>query len=239
MAEVRWYLLQDRARSAAENMALDEALLQLPGLVPEGRVTRAPFQASPVLRFYGWTEPAASFGYFQRYADVEQMTTLRPLVRRPTGGGVVPHDADWTYTLVFPPDHEWYALKARESYKRLHTWIQEALNEIGAAVDIATAARKSASGQCFAGPEQFDVVCDGRKVAGAAQRRTRQGLLIQGSVQPPMGITRNGWQGAMCRVATTHWGVLWDSLAQRPELMERMNLLARTKYSSPHYNQRR
>ena len=87
-----WYLLKTGAGHYAFNMALDEALLHA-----------APRLGQPVLRFYGWTEPAASFGYFQKHAEIERMTLLRPLVRRPTGGGLVPHDADWTYSLVFPP----------------------------------------------------------------------------------------------------------------------------------------
>ena len=55
------------------------------------------------LRFYAWSEPAATFGYSQRYAELESMTRLRPLIRRPTGGGLVPHDRDWTYSLAAPP----------------------------------------------------------------------------------------------------------------------------------------
>src|SRR5205823_2318492 len=77
-----WLLLQSGPDSPAFNMALDEALL-----------ASMPRLGRPVLRFYGWTEKAASFGYFQKYAEVERMTSLRPLVRRPTAGGLVPHDA--------------------------------------------------------------------------------------------------------------------------------------------------
>src|SRR5580765_2623752 len=73
-----WDLLRTGARSAGENMALDEALLEA-----------APQLNRPVLRFYSWTELAATFGYFQRFRDVEKMTPLRPLIRRPTGGGLV------------------------------------------------------------------------------------------------------------------------------------------------------
>src|SRR5579862_9440668 len=101
-----WFLLQSGNCDPAYNMALDEALLEA--------VARL---RSPVLRFYGWTGPAATFGYFQRYAEVECATSLRPLIRRPTGGGIVPHDVDWTYSLVFPPGHEWHALKAEDSYR--------------------------------------------------------------------------------------------------------------------------
>src|SRR6478752_6039108 len=98
----------------ALNMAIDEALLEATAAL-----------ALPILRFYGWTEPAASFGYFQHYSDVERGTLLRPLVRRPTGGGIVPHDRDWTYSLVFPPQNKWYELSAKDSYCRVHGWIQK------------------------------------------------------------------------------------------------------------------
>src|SRR4051812_8587196 len=100
-----WLLLRSPAGSAALNMAIDEMLL-----------LNAAKIGKPALRFYSWSEPAASFGYFQRYADVSRATALHPLVRRPTGGGIVPHDRDWTYSLVFPPSHSWYRLKAIESY---------------------------------------------------------------------------------------------------------------------------
>src|ERR1700761_7523358 len=104
MDKHRWLLVESGRGDAGFNMALDEALLEaMPRLL------------KPVLRFYGWTEPAVSFGYFQKYSEIERTTLLRPLVRRPTGGGLVPHDADWTYSLAFPTVHEWYATSAVES----------------------------------------------------------------------------------------------------------------------------
>src|SRR5580698_10436512 len=99
-----WLILKSAAAAAADNMALDATLLEA-----------APALGCPLLRFYSWREPAASFGYFQKFAEVERMTHLRPLVRRPTGGGLVPHDADWTYSFVVPPADGWYDLKAVES----------------------------------------------------------------------------------------------------------------------------
>src|SRR5208283_2290118 len=110
-----WYWIQSGAGAPAFNMALDEALLE-----------SAPQRARPVLRFYSWTLPAATFGYSQKYSQAAAMTPLRPLVRRPTGGGLVPHDADWTYSLIFPAQHYWHCLKAVESYRRAHEWIREA-----------------------------------------------------------------------------------------------------------------
>src|SRR5258705_9269822 len=165
-------------------MATDEVLLEsIAGL------------GHPVLRFYGWNEPAASFGYSQRYAEVARLTSLRPLVRRPTGGGLVPHDADWTYTLIFPPSAAWYSLKATESYQRVHSWVQAAFQKINVPTELAPCSRKEVAGQCFVGAEEFDVLWKGRKIAGGAQRRSRHGLLIQGSVQPPIGSVREKWEG--------------------------------------------
>jgi len=227
MAQSTWYLLENGAHSAAANMAIDEALL-----------VSCAKAGAPILRFYGWSEPAASFGYFQHYADVERMTALRLLVRRPTGGGLVPHDADWTYSLVFPPEHAWYALKAIESYKRLHEWVQKALQECGLTTDLAAAANKSAPGQCFAGPEQFDVVWKGRKLAGAAQRRTRNGLLIQGSIQPPAGGDRKQWEAAMCGIAVKDWGVAWRPLEMSSDVARHVDALE-AKYGGAEYNRRR
>jgi lipoyl(octanoyl) transferase len=224
-----WLLLESGPGDFAMNMALDEALLEA---MP--RLQRA------VLRFYGWRQRAASFGYFQKIADVERQTLLRPLVRRPSAGGIVPHDADWTYSLGFPISDGWYALSAMESYRRVHEWIQAAFARIGVATELAPGRRIAEAGQCFAGYEQFDLLWRGRKIAGAAQRRTRNGLLIQGSVQPPpVALARVRWEHAMRDVASAEAGVRWSTLEIDSALMARASELARNKYSQPAYNQKR
>ena len=225
---MRWHLLNSLTTPPAENMAWDEALLEA-----------APQLGQSVLRFYGWTEPAATFGYFQKFSDVERMTELRPLIRRPTGGGLVPHDADWTYSLAFPPDDPWYELKAVESYRRVHEWVQSALTNAGLATELSPCCRKEAPGQCFIGAEQFDVLWQNRKIAGAAQRRTRDGLLIQGSIQPPPGVSRLKFEQAFCELARTRWGVEWVPLGVGTELRDRVRELAREKYGRKEFNERR
>src|SRR5688572_17048998 len=117
--EEQWWLVQSGPGSGSWNMALDEALL----------ISIADL-GGPLLRFYSWTEPAATFGYSQKFSEVESQTRLRPLIRRPTGGGIVPHDCDWTYSVIFPPQHFWYSLKALESYRRLHEWIRCAFEKL-------------------------------------------------------------------------------------------------------------
>ena len=219
-----WLLFRDGPRAPPENMAVDEALLE--------SVLK---WKQPVLRFYSWSEPAATFGYFQKYKDVERMTTLRPLIRRPTGGGLVLHDRDWTYSMVFPPSADWYQLKAVESYRAVHAWIKEAFGRVGFASELAPQRAVEQIGQCFVGAEQFDVVMEGRKIAGAAQRRTKAGLLIQGSVQPPAGVARADWENAFMAAAAAEW--------QPPRvdagLAARVRELTANKYDQAGYNQRR
>jgi lipoate-protein ligase A len=234
---MNWLLLNSGRCNPALNMALDEALLE--AAVRLGR---------PVLRFYGWTEPAASFGYFQKYAEVERATLLRPLVRRPTGGGIVPHDRDWTYGLIFPPTHEWHSFKAEESYRRIHNWLQSAFAKLKITTDLAPSCRRSIldarhsshPNACFVGHVKSDLLWKGKKIAGAAQRRNKLGLLIQGSVQPPpISLVRADWENAMREVMHREFGVIWDEFSPDTELRVRTDKLVREKYSQAIYNRKR
>lgn len=230
MSSSAWLCCESGLGAPACNMAVDEALLEL-----------APSCGVPVLRSYGWTEPAATFGYFQHYAEIERLTGLRPLLRRPTGGGLVPHAADWTYSLAFPAGHEWYGLRAEASYQRVHEWLRLAFAVLGAATELAPCGRPGA-GQCFAGYEKFDLLWQGRKVAGAAQRRTRTGLLIQGSVQPPpVALDRAAWLTAMRRVAEEHWGVRWQLRGDElpANVAARATQLVAEKYGQESFHRKR
>jgi lipoate-protein ligase A len=226
---VLFFVLHSSPEKAAYNMAFDEALLEA-----------MPHIGAPVLRFYSWTEPAASFGYFQKYADIERMTLLRPLVRRPTAGGLVPHDADWTYSVAFPTVHEWFSLTAVQSYERVHRWIQSAFALTDITVDLAPKRHQAGAGKCFTGYEKFDLLWRGQKIAGAAQRRTRNGLLIQGSIQlPPIPLRRSDWEKAMLATAVGAHGVDWSNFTPDKLLNDRVQFLISQKYSQTVYNRKR
>lgn len=217
-------------------MALDEALLE----------TVSQF-GSPIMRFYGWMQPAATFGYFQKYSEVERSTHLRPLIRRPTGGGIVPHEADWTYSFSVPPGHEWYSLMAVESYRRIHAWIQSAFAKLKIETELAPSCRKLkletsgsvTSGACFVGYEKFDLLWHGKKIAGAAQRRNKSGLLIQGSIQPPVSLSRLDWENAMIETAQKDFSVVWDELTPDRAFRSRVESLLSEKFSKDDFNRRR
>jgi len=216
-----WLLYLSGPGEPAFNMAMDEALL-----------LAAPRLGSPVLRFYDWTEPAATYGYFQKYRQVAQWMPGRTLVRRPTGGGAVLHGEDWTYSLVFPPTHPWYATTATISYRRLHEWLRAAFATLEVPLELHEGRRRTAPGQCFAEPEASDLIWRDRKIAGAAQRRSRTGFLIQGSVQfQPPWLARTAWQDAMCQAASQLMAVTWSAFEPDSALRQTALALARDKYT--------
>ena len=167
--------------SAAMNMARDEALLE--------------FAAIPTIRFYRWRSPALSFGYFGKFSDVAIYAAERDLVRRWTGGGIVFHGEDLTYSIVIPATDPGFDESSIAIYEKIHRALAHALNEVGERAIVAGgidpggiafskhAAVSTGGYNCFANPVRADVMMDGRKIAGAAQRRTRRGLLQQGSIQ--------------------------------------------------------
>jgi lipoate-protein ligase A len=174
----RLELIDDPApRNAALNMAIDEALLDSLG----GDAL------APILRVYRWARPAVSFGCFDPWAEVRAMFPEREPVRRWTGGGIVEHGDDFTYSLLAPPDSPLTTLRAAESYRLIHAAAVRALQEVGIAAELEDAPTPNgASRACFVNPVRHDVMHQGRKIAGAAQRRTRRGLLHQGSLHLPL-----------------------------------------------------
>src|SRR5206468_12686154 len=168
------------AHSAATNMAIDEVLLE--------------YAAVPSIRFYRWQSPALSFGYFGKFAHVAIHAGKRDLVRRWTGGGIVFHGGDLTYSIVIPASDPAFRESSMSIYETIHRALRNALIANGEPAELAkggdaalrrprTAQPAMPTNNCFTNPVQADVMLNDRKIAGAAQRRTRAGLLHQGSIQ--------------------------------------------------------
>lgn len=179
------HLLPVRTAGAAENMAIDFLLLQR---YPEARAAR--------FRHYEWRGPAFTFGFSQKIAFVrEKLAAELPidLCRRPTGGGIVDHRNDWTYALVIPRGDPLEEARATQSYRVVHECLAEALVALGQPIELKAVCEPPPDGaECAPGPsvcfqkaELFDVVNarTGAKVAGAAQKRNKHGLLFQGSIE--------------------------------------------------------
>ncbi len=204
--------------SAAMNMALDEALLE--------------FASVASLRFYRWRRPSLSFGYFGNFADVANEQAHREIVRRWTGGGIVLHGNDLTYSVVLPQRTPAQLHSSQRVYADIHEAIRDSLGQ-KTNVALAVADAPKISQACFANAVTADVLADGRKIAGAAQRRTRAGLLHQGSIQyePLPRHFRDAFAKALCP------GFVRKVFSR--ELMERAQMISAQKYATDDWLQRR
>lgn len=157
-------------RSGPENMAVDEWLLER--------------EEIPLLRVYDWLGDWVSLGYFGQRREAEAMMGKGvPLVRRATGGGIVDHRIDRTYSLVVPKSCELARRRGTESYRAIHTALAAALHMVGVEARLITEDSEHDSAACFEKSVAWDIADgEGNKLAGAGQRRTRSGLLHQGSV---------------------------------------------------------
>lgn len=155
-------------RSGPENMAVDDWLIET--------------SDSPILRVYEWAGRWGSLGRFCCLDQALEISSSVRWVRRSTGGGVVDHQNDWTYSLVIPGTVLFSQIRATESYRIIHECLSIALSE-RFKLSTGSGTSPEVGGVCFQKAVEFDVIDhSGNKIAGAGQRRTKSGLLHQGSV---------------------------------------------------------
>lgn len=202
----------DFPRSGPENMAVDEWLLDS-------------LEDIPVLRLYDWAGDWVSLGYFQSLAAARKtFGNEADYVRRWTGGGVVDHRYDLTYTLAIPRSHELAGRRGNESYCAIHREIAKCLGSGGIRCDLTVEDSTAESVACFEKPVAWDLLGeDGTKLAGAGQRRSRKGVLHQGSVLAEAGsldglaeqitgkclqfekASSSGWNDRIAKYAASDW----------------------------------
>jgi lipoate-protein ligase A len=179
MSETTWRLLQSGEGSGAWNMAVDAALLEA---VSAGA-------AQPTLRFYGWSPPCLSLGYFQAL-DIVDLDACADrgvdVVRRPTGGRAILHDQEVTYSLALPAEVLGQDHGILPSYHRISRGIQSGLEQLGVRTTLAPGSaglRVAERGPiCFDRPSSHEILLDGRKLVGSAQVRRGGALLQHGSI---------------------------------------------------------
>jgi lipoyl(octanoyl) transferase len=239
-------VLPSRTGTAAENMAVDFLLLQRP-----------PAPAAIRFRNYGWRNPSFTFGFGQKIAWVREQ--LPPggqfdVCRRPTGGGIVDHRQDWTYTLVIPREHELWEARAMESYRVVHACLAQVMRDLGQPAVIKELNQPAAPpepggigrmmeassgpGVCFQRAEIYDVIHErtGEKIAGAAQKRNKHGLIFQGSIWKPT-VDLPDWDafGARFAVSLAEAAGATALPAPWPELNEDELSGLTEQYSSPEW----
>ncbi|MDI6605023.1 MAG: biotin/lipoate A/B protein ligase family protein [Thermoanaerobacteraceae bacterium] len=173
-----WRLIHIEKHNAFQNMAIDEAIMTA---CREGKVP-------PTLRFYTWDPPGLSLGYFQKYdKEVNEDMCKKfgiDIVRRPTGGRAVLHDAELTYSFVIPEVNDYLDKTIMGSYKKISEALIRGLKHTGIDANNVHKAEqsKSLSAACFDAPSWYEIVVEGKKLVGSAQTRNEGMLLQHGSI---------------------------------------------------------
>jgi lipoate-protein ligase A len=174
-----WRLIIEREpHSAAENMALDEAIMDA---VAAGDVP-------PTLRFYQWAPPGLSLGRRQPLSGVDLEACARDgvdAVRRVTGGFAILHTDELTYSVATTPDDPRAAGAILDAYRRLSEGLLAGLCELGVAAamnPVVPGGTHNASAACFEVPSAYEITADGQKLIGSAQARPAGRVLQHGSL---------------------------------------------------------
>ncbi|MFA5114351.1 MAG: lipoate--protein ligase family protein [Candidatus Margulisiibacteriota bacterium] len=175
-----WQLIVSPAQPGLINMEFD---LQLYRDYEQGKI-------APTLRIYSWKPACITLGHSQKIEaeiEIERAAALGwDVVKRPTGGGIVFHnEAEVTYSLVMDKDDPQLPKGLVPAYKKISEAVVSALKSLGANAEIkATRDPRPATRDalCFSYPAEYEVVAQGRKLVGSAQKRGRKALLQQGSI---------------------------------------------------------
>lgn len=189
MTEI-WNFINTGSKNPYYNMAMDEALLNF---VSRGEI-------DPVIRFYTWNPSTLSIGYFQRLQKEIDIDKVKEkgygLVRRQTGGRGVLHDKELTYSVIVPESHPNMPSTVTEAYKIISQGLLEGFKNLGFETYFAIPRSKEErdklkqprSSVCFDAPSWYELVVEGRKIAGSAQTRQKGVILQHGSILQDIDI---------------------------------------------------
>lgn len=163
-----WLVIDSGKKLAYENMAKDANLLLNLG--------------APTLHLYDWEKDAATYGHFIDPKKFFKLETIE-LAKRPTGGGIVFHIADFAFSVLIPASHPAFSINPLENYLFINRQVSSIIETMfGEKIDLLPEEDSLREAFCMAKPTKYDLMLHGRKVGGAAQRKTKQGYLHQGSI---------------------------------------------------------
>lgn len=177
---MEWNIIDTGKRSASENMRIDAELLEL-----------LEYRSQPIIHLYDWQSDAATFGHFIEPASFLNLEGVQKMgleiAKRPTGGGIIFHLSDLAFSILIPATHPKFSHNPLENYAFINQKVIVAIQEwAGGTLQLLpnepTSFAPACRQFCMAKPTKYDVMLGGRKVGGAAQRKTRFGYLHQGSI---------------------------------------------------------
>ena len=175
-------IIDTQTSSAKQNMEYDEEFLD-----------SLNENSDPILHFYDWEKPSITHGYFidpAKFLNLDNADKLGvTIARRPTGGGIVFHLWDLAFSFLLPSHHPKFSRNTLENYRFVNDIVLDAVKDtfdlkkpmdlIG---DDMLSLDHACSKFCMARPTKYDVMFFGQKVAGAAQRKKKNGFLHQGTI---------------------------------------------------------
>jgi lipoyl(octanoyl) transferase len=174
----KWRLIDTGANDCYSNMAIDEALFQAYELE----------RSVPVFRIYTWKPVAFSIGLSQNPESEFDLTECEKsgigFVRRMTGGGVIFHDKELTYSIICSEKDIEKTYFAKEAYKFLCAFLIRAYRGMGLDAEFSLKSDKAPKKGwvCFRQKEKYDIVIGDKKIGGNAQRRKRDLIFQHGSI---------------------------------------------------------
>jgi len=226
-------IIETRPLNAYEQMAADEVVCD---------ALLSPY----TLRFYNWSGPGVTFGYSQRIAPVRSgigaERAALPLVRRPTGGGIVFHESDLTFSFVFRRPGAYF--EPAKTYDRLHRAITEAYAAAGVSFELLNEKTPDYRTNnpvmaCFAKPVNLDILYNGKKVLGGALRKFGDHMLYQASFQAPDARTNSGFhRNVIIKALAAEYRLSWRSAGFTEQETEKLRSLAANKYAAKEWNER-
>lgn len=192
MTKPVWHYVNSGPCTPSFNMAMDEALLDL----------HSRGEIGPVLRFYEWSPPTLSIGYFQRIEKDIDMEKVKELglgfVRRPTGGRGVLHEHELTYSVIVSEDYPGMPETVTEAYRVISGGLLEGFRNLGLQAEFSIPNSKAdadqlknpKSGVCFDAPSWYELVVEGKKVAGSAQTRQKGVILQHGAILMSLDVEK-------------------------------------------------
>ena len=189
-----WNVIDSGRMAPQAIMAKDAQLLDQLGMLTK-----------PVLHFYEWEGSCLTYGYFTDPLKYLKKSALEKhqllMARRPTGGGIIFHLTDFAFSVLVPASSPWFSLNTLENYKLVNQLTAQAIEHLfnqsitPQLLDLTTAcADQPCVPFCMAKPTQYDLMFQGKKLGGAAQRRTKNGFLHQGSISislPPSQLLQD------------------------------------------------
>jgi lipoate---protein ligase len=177
---MNWKIIDTGVASAEKNMQIDAALLEILG-------------REPILHLYEWEGDSATYGYFVKPGDFLNLQGAEKrglkLAKRPTGGGIVFHMWDLAFSVLIPETSPYFSSVTLDNYRYVNEVVQRAVTEFletKEEMELIPADAASLDGSCtrfcMAKPTKYDLTVGSKKIAGAAQRKCKQGFLHQGTI---------------------------------------------------------